>query len=205
MGPCSSPNRRTSTWWISKLRQVSIAWKSTVDQLMGLLRDARQRGIPNASSTTIEDRLVRMHETMLAAHPSWQLTVLKVSAEEPTIPCSWLGCRCTAHMPVPDALEIVLNHAKRTVLYHKAVESMHANVSALLPFVPMPATPRCGTPSSSRISSCLCCRSACPPGGVRGEGDQNEALFQTVLRNTMYRAELVQSVRSRTFCWLETR
>ena len=179
-----------------KLRQVSIAWKSTVDQLMGLLRDARQRGIPNASSTTIEDRLVRMHETMLAAHPSWQLTVLKVSAEEPTIPCSWLGCRCTAHMPVPDALEIVLNHAKRTVLYHKAVESMHANVSALLPFVPMLcyATLRHAKFFEDFFLPLLPQRQFAHRVAFGAKAIGNEALFQTVLRNTMYRAELVQSV-----------
>ena len=70
VAPCSSPNRRTSTWWTGANCAGKSTVKSTVDQLMGLLRDARQRGIPNASSTTIEDRLVRMHETMLAAHPA---------------------------------------------------------------------------------------------------------------------------------------
>ena len=97
-------------------------------------------------------------------------------------------------MPVPDALEIVLNHAKRTVLYHKAVESMHANVSALFS-VPMLcyATLR-HAKFFEDFFRFVAARQFAHRVAFGAKAIGNEALFQTVLRHTVYRAELVQSV-----------
>lgn len=41
----------------------------------------------------IETRLINMHRTTLACHPSWQLTARQVEyINTSVVPCKWLGC-----------------------------------------------------------------------------------------------------------------
>lgn len=118
------------------LRCVNIGWKSTIDHLMTLLRNARQKGIPNTTFTDIEMRLIRMHHTSLARHSAWQLTVKEAALHPSNIPCAWLGCQCTAYIPVAHAIEIILNLSTPS-LYTRAVDSLIANVDDLGPFMPI--------------------------------------------------------------------
>ena len=118
------------------LRCVNIEWKSTIDHLMTLLRNSRQKGIPNTTFTDIEMRLIRMHHTSLARHSAWQLTVREAAFTPSNIPCAWLGCQCTPNIPVAHAIEIILNLSIPS-LYTCAVDSLIANVDDLGPFMPI--------------------------------------------------------------------
>lgn len=119
------------------LRGVDIQWKSTIDHLMQLVKDARQDGIPSNVISPVEKRLLAMHRATLSKHTAWQLSVLTVDDDPRDIPCEWLGCSCSPYLPISHALEVILNHFNHRELYNKAVESLVENIDDLGPFMPI--------------------------------------------------------------------
>lgn len=118
--------------WVC-LRGVSIDFRAAVDELLKRVRRAKRHDAADC-------RVVRALRPCLLSHPGWWRTLKAVgTAKAPPRHCRLLGCACGPDhlVPVEDAVFVVLNLSHRKALYKEALRSLHHQLDALSPLLPV--------------------------------------------------------------------
>lgn len=110
----------------ARMRAVCTRFKMAIDHLLHMIERIPVAKLPNATLSQVEKRVVAMHREAFSEHPSWALYTGTFRAGVPRrrIPCSVLGCQCTARLSLPDAVEVVLNRGNHPSLYAAAIDAL---------------------------------------------------------------------------------